>query len=31
MPLTYRIDADAGMLLVAGEGAISQSERTPGH
>ena len=27
MPLTYRIDADAGMLLVAGEGAISQSER----
>src|SRR5438552_16136115 len=27
MPLTYRIDADAGMLLVAGEGAINQSER----
>ena len=27
MPMTYRIDANAGMLLVVGDGAISQSER----
>jgi hypothetical protein len=27
MPLTYRIDSDAGMLLVVGEGTISQAER----
>lgn len=27
MPLSYRIDSDAGMLLVVGEGTISQSER----
>ena len=27
MPLRYHIDSDAGMLLVVGEGAISQSER----
>ena len=27
MPLTYRIDAAAGILHVVGEGAISQSER----
>jgi hypothetical protein len=27
MPLTYRIDPDAGMLLVVGEGTITQSER----
>jgi hypothetical protein len=25
MPLRYRIDIDAGMLLVVGEGAISQA------
>ncbi len=27
MPLTYRIDSDARMLLVVGEGTISQAER----
>ena len=27
MPLSYRIDRDAGMLFVVGEGAITQSER----
>jgi hypothetical protein len=27
MPLRYHIDSDAGMLLVVGEGTISQSER----
>jgi len=27
MPLTYRIDADARMLLIVGEGAITQAER----
>ncbi|MGH7302480.1 MAG: hypothetical protein ACRELZ_04265 [Candidatus Rokuibacteriota bacterium] len=27
MPLSYRIDPDAGMLFVVGEGAITQSER----
>ena len=27
MPLRYQIDSDAGMLLVVGEGTISQSER----
>ena len=27
MPLSYRIDADAGMLLIVGEGFITQSER----
>jgi len=27
MPLSYRIDADAGMLLIVGEGFIIQSER----
>jgi hypothetical protein len=27
MPLSYHIDADSGMLLVVGEGNISQSER----
>ncbi len=27
MPLRYRIDSDAGMLLVVGEGRISQTER----
>ncbi|HEY7542864.1 MAG TPA: hypothetical protein VIF11_22195 [Methylomirabilota bacterium] len=27
MPLSYRIDADARMLLIVGEGAITQAER----
>jgi hypothetical protein len=27
MPLSYHIDADAGMLLIVGEGFITQSER----
>lgn len=27
MPMTYRIDSDAGLLLVVGDGAITQSER----
>ena len=27
MPLSYQIDADAGMLLIVGEGFITQSER----
>jgi hypothetical protein len=27
MPLSYRIDAEAGMLLIVGEGAITQPER----
>jgi hypothetical protein len=27
MPLSYHVDADSGMLLVVGEGTISQSER----
>jgi hypothetical protein len=27
MPLTYRIDTDAQMLLIVGEGAITQAER----
>lgn len=27
MPMTYRIDSDAGLLLVVGNGAITQSER----
>jgi hypothetical protein len=27
MPMTYRIDSDAGMLFVVGDGAITQSER----
>ena len=27
MPISYRIDADAGLLLVVGDGAITQSER----
>ena len=27
MPLRYHIDSEAGMLLVVGEGTISQSER----
>jgi hypothetical protein len=28
MPLTYRIDADAQILYVVGEGVITQAERT---
>jgi hypothetical protein len=27
MPLTYRIDPDAGLLIVIGEGSITQAER----
>ena len=27
MPLSYRIDSDAGMLLIVGEGFITQPER----
>lgn len=27
MPLTYRIDHDAGLLIVIGEGSITQAER----
>jgi hypothetical protein len=27
MPLTYRIDSDAGLLIVIGEGSITQAER----
>lgn len=27
MPMTYRIDSDAGMLFIVGEGAITQAER----
>jgi hypothetical protein len=27
MPLTYRIDSDAGLLVVIGEGSITQAER----
>jgi hypothetical protein len=27
MPLTYRIDSEAGMLLIVGEGFITQPER----
>lgn len=27
MPLTYRIDSDAGIVFVRGEGAITQAER----
>lgn len=27
MPLTYRIDSDAGLLIVIGEGRITQAER----